>query len=235
MYLLDFDITRDYLNIPNFTELEEHFINREDFIREGDQKTEETRYILLDSKKHVGKTCLSFYDLQEDKRDKYYNKWVCQFTSAGVSRAFGAHVYDFLFCPDKRLNATFKDEKAIMCGVTRLESSIYNGRLPTEEQLERIIEDMYDIVDVPMFYKTGFKNQYLALTENLNKNLVLYNKEENKLYASYWGNSLSRKITGGSIKMGKYSKPEDKERVINYVLAHYSIQLMPCYYVELEK
>ena len=165
MYLLDFDITRDYWNLPNFAELEDYLLNREDFIKQGDSKKEETIYILMDNKKYVGKTCISFYDLKEDKRDKYYDKWTCQFTSPGVSKPFGSHLFDFLFCPDKRLTATFKDERAINCSTTRLESSIYNGRLPTEEELHTIIGDMYDLVDVPMFYKVGFKNQYHALTE----------------------------------------------------------------------
>ena len=94
---------------------------------------------------------------------------------------------------------------------------------------------MYDIVNIPIFYEVPFKCQFKALTEKIDKNIIFYNKTEDKLYVTYWANTLTRKITGGCIKMSKYTKTGEKERVINYVLSHYSMQLLPCYYVELEK
>ena len=150
-------------------------------------------------------------------------------------RSFGSHVFDFLFCPDKRLNSTFKNKDAIKCGLTRLECTINGGRIPKEKELNNIIGNMYDIVNIPIFYEVPFKCQFKALTEKIDKNLIFYNKTEDKLYVTYWANTLTRKITGGCIKMSKYTKTGEKERVINYVLSHYSMQLLPCYYVELEK
>ena len=83
-----------------------------------------------------------------------------------------------------------------------------------------------------MFYKVSFKNQFRALTEQLENNLILYNKKEEKLYITYYGNSLTRKITATTFKLNDYSE-EQKQKVIEYALSHYSIQALPCYYVEI--
>ena len=67
----------------------------------------------------------------------------------------------------------------------------------------------------------------------MENNLIVYNKPENCLYINYWGNTLTGKITGTIIKLSKYTKEEEKQKVINYVKSHYSIAPLDCYYVEL--
>jgi len=139
-----------------------------------------------------------------------------------------------LYCPDNRLKSTFKNDKAIEHGITRAEATIYGGYLPTKKQLEDRINTMFKNVDIPMCYKAPLKEQWKALTEQLENNLIVYNKEENALHVALYGNSLTRKLTATTVKLQKYEE-EGKTKLINYAKAHYSIKCLPCYYVELEK
>jgi len=177
---------------------------------------------------------ISYIDTENNTRLKYYNKFICQLTSGGTTKTIGSHIYDFLYCPDNRLNSTFKNEKGIEHGITRAEATIYGGYLPTKKQLEDRINTMFKNVDIPMFYKTPLKEQWSALTEQLENNLIVYNKEENALHVALYGNSLTRKLTATTVKLQKYDE-EGKNKLINYAKAHYSIKCLPCYYVELEK
>ena len=173
-YLYDFDITQDYINIPNFTELRNTLLERPDFVEEGGTYNPDIRYIIVNNKKAVGTNVLTYIDTKHNLRCKYYNKFCCQLTCPSIMRSFGSHVFDFLFCPDKRLNSTFKNKDAIQCGLTRLECTINGGRIPKEKELNNIIGNMYDIVNIPIFYEVPFKCQFKALTEkNRQKSYIL--------------------------------------------------------------
>ena len=233
-YLLDFDITQDYYNNANYGELEEYLLNNPNFSMQDANTKPNTRYVILNNKKYVGNNCLTYIDILENTRNKFYNKFICQVTSGGVNKAIGSNVYNFLYCPDKRLKETFKNENAIQSGITRLESTVMGGYLPNEKRLNKIINDLYSVADEQIFYKTPLQKQFKAITETLESNIILYNKAENKLYLTYWGNTLTGKITGTGIKMSKYNT-EDKLKVLNYVKSHYSIAILNCYYVEIDK
>ena len=70
------------------------------------------------------------------QRGKFYDKWICQATSGGVTKTIGSNLYNYLFCPDKRLRNTFSDERAINAGITRSEVTIRGGKLPSLEELQ---------------------------------------------------------------------------------------------------
>ncbi len=231
-YILDFDVTQDKLNNINYDKYKTFLLERNDFRMEGDTTKTKARFIILNNCKSVGNNIITIIDTLTNVRMKWYNKFVCQITSGGVTKTIGSHIYDFLYCPDKRLNKTFRDKEAKECSITRAEATIYGCYLPTLEQLNRTIKTMDDLTDIEMFYKVSFKNQFRALTEQLENNLILYNKKEEKLYITYYGNSLTRKITATTFKLNDYSE-EQKQKVIEYALSHYSIQALPCYYVEI--
>ena len=111
IYLLDVDITMDYAGTFDKKELENHLINKHNFKLQGDI-TDHGDKIILDNIKSVGYGTLTYIDGSDPtaiKRAKFYNKLLCQWTSAGVSKACGNHLIDYLYCPDKRLNETFKN------------------------------------------------------------------------------------------------------------------------------
>ena len=63
----------------------------------------------------------------------------------------------------------------------------------------------------------------------------MHNKPENALYITLWGNTLPSKTTGTVIKTAKYPEPDNKEIIVNYVKAQYSLALLNCYFVEIDK
>ena len=195
------------------------------------------KYRIVNNNKNVGCNCITynkFVDGKYAQRGKFYDKFICQITSGGVTKTIGSNIYNYLFCPDKRLQNTFSDERAINAGITRAEVTIRGGRLPSLQELENTMEEIYNIGDAPIFYKTPIQAKFRALAETLENNLILYNKPENTLYITLWGNTLTGKTTGTTIKMSKYPEGENKQRVLDYVKAHYSISLLNSYYVELE-
>ncbi len=231
-FLLDFDITRDYYNSADYQELKQHmqkYFNR----LEDDNIT----YKIIENNKNVGCNCVTYNKYVDNKyvqRGKFYDKFICQVTSGGVTKTVGSNLYNYLFCPDKRLRSTFSDERAINGGITRAEVTIRGGKLPSLEELEDTMEEIYNIGDAPIFYKTPIQAKFRALAETLENNLILYNKPENMLYITLWGNTLTGKTTGTVIKMSKYAGGDNKQRVLNYVKSHYSISLLNCYFVELD-
>ena len=236
-FLLDFDITKDLYNSADYRELKEHMRNYFNILEEN-YENDKTRYVIVDNKKNVSSTCITYNKFVDGKyvqRGKFYDKFICQITSGGVTKTIGSNVYNYLFCPDKRLRATFSDERAINAGITRAEVTIRGGTLPSLQELKDTIQEIYNIGDAPIFYKTPIQAKFRALTETLENNLIVYNKPEKALYITLWGNTLTSKTTGTIINMSRYPEIENKEKVINYVKAHYSIALLNCYYVEIEK
>ena len=81
-------------NNANFSE---HLLHNPEFDMAGSETY--TRYRILENRKAVGIIYLSYMDIEENIRMKYYYKFVCQKTSAGVSNTIGSHIYDVFILP----------------------------------------------------------------------------------------------------------------------------------------
>ena len=94
---------------------------------------------------------MDYTNIDEPTRATFYLKLLCQWTSPGVAKSTGNHLIDYLYCPDKRLNETFKNKDGLDRGITRQEITIYGGRLPTLKELISKLEEQYNYIDAPIF------------------------------------------------------------------------------------
>ena len=133
-FLLDFDITRDYYNSADYKILKEHVKKYLNIVEEKNKETN-TSFKIVENNKNVGDNCITFnkyVDGRYVQRCKFYDKFICQVTSGGVTKVIGSNLYNYLYCPDKRLNATFADKRALNAGITR--SEVTTGRLFTNNR-----------------------------------------------------------------------------------------------------
>ena len=196
-YLLDVDVTRDYAGTFDKYELQNHLINRHNFRLQG-EITEDNDKIILDNIKSVGCGTLTYIDASDPlaiKRAKFYNKLLCQWTSPGVAKSIGNHLIDYLYCPDKRLNETFKNVDGLERGITRQEITLYGGRLPSLRELKAELNDQHYYVDNPIFYYVPAVNLWRNITDQITNNLIIYDKKERIILICYYVNLQTHKAT----------------------------------------
>lgn len=231
-YLTDLDITQDFAGIFNKVEMTDYLTSNFNFCHIGEYKKDYNK--IVDNNHTVGIDCLTW--LTDNCRVKIYNKFICQITSPGVNKTIGNHIVDFLNCPDKRLKDTFASELAKDCGITRLEATIYNYSIDGKEQTYNPLEDCKVLMDKNKcyfekapFYAVPIRKMWTKLTDTLqNSCCVVFN---DILQYVYWGNKNTRKLTGIQINLPK--NPNERDKLIKYVLSAFSLNCLPINYVKI--
>ena len=237
IYLLDVDITRDYAGTFNKNELEKHLTENHDFRLEGSTNYEATRTI-LNNTKSVGTGTLTYIDSTDPnaiKRAKFYNKLLCQWTSPGVAKSTGNHLIDYLYCPDKQLNKTFKNKKGMERGITRQEITLYGGRLPSLKELKAELNEQHQYVEAPIFYYVPASSLWLNITDQITNNLIIYDEVERIILIAYYVNLQTHKATTIRKKLNMDYTEAECERILKYVISHYSYKLLPCNVIRTKK
>ncbi|KAL3870162.1 hypothetical protein ACJMK2_038244, partial [Sinanodonta woodiana] len=115
VYFADIDITQDFANIFNKTEVI-NFLREKGFNLQGDRDNvwDYDAPTILNNNNGVGRNCITWITKYDNikTRCKVYNKQVCQWTSAGTTKSIGNHLLDYVKCPDQRLGETFKSQLA---------------------------------------------------------------------------------------------------------------------------
>ena len=231
-YLTDFDITQDFAGIFNKREMSNYLTNNFNFCYNGEYIKDYNK--IVDNDTTVGIDCLTW--LTDNCRVKIYNKFICQITSPGVNKTIGNHIVDFLNCPDKRLRDTFASTLAKENGITRLEATIYNYNINNNEIIYNPLEDCKTLIDQNRvyfenapFYAVPLWKMWTKLTDILqNSCCVVFN---NLLQYVYWGNKNTRKLTGIQISLPQ--NPNERDKLIKYVLSAFSFNCLPVNYVEI--
>ena len=178
---------------------------------------------------------MDYTNPSEATRAKFYLKLLCQWTSPGVAKTTGNHLIDYLYCPDQQLGETFKHPEGLERGITRQEITIYGGRLPPLNELIDKLDEQYNFVDAPIFYYVPACNLWRNITDQITNNLIIYDKVERILLIAYYVNLQTRKATTIRKKLNKDYTTEECERILKYVIAHYSYKLLPCNVIITEK
>ena len=178
---------------------------------------------------------MDYSNPNEALRKKFYNKLLCQWTSPGVSKAIGNHLIDYLYCPDKQLGETFKHPEGLERGITRQEITIYGGRLPPLKELIEKLDKQYNYIDAPIFYYVPACELWRNITDQITNNLIIYDKVERIILIAYYVNLQTRKATTIKKKLNKDYTPQECERILKYIISHYSYKLLPCNVITTEK
>ncbi|VVC42832.1 Peptidase S1, PA clan,Serine proteases, trypsin domain, partial [Cinara cedri] len=114
-YLMDFDITQDFVGVYNKTEMTRFLTNNHNFFTRGEY--DDGSNIIVDNNKTVFIDSLTW--LNSNAIVKTYNKFVCQITSPGVNKLIGNHIIDFINCPNASLKEIFSSNPAREYGITQ--------------------------------------------------------------------------------------------------------------------
>ena len=236
IYLLDVDITRNYAGLINKNEIIEHLL-LQDFRRQNSKEYAGIEKVILENDNFVGNGTLTYMDYTEPKhakRNKFYLKLLCQWTSPGVAKTTGHHLMDYLYCPDKQLGETFKNKLGLERGITRHEITIYGGKLPEYNEMLKMLDEQFKYVDAPIFYYVPACNLWRNLTDQITNNLIIYDKVEKILTICYYVNLQTRKATCIRKKLKDYT-PQECDRILKYTISHYSYKMLPCNVITTEK
>ena len=180
--LKDLDITQDCKYVLDKEELISYIIDLEDKIS------------VVNNDHTVGKNCVTFIYNKNGivLRTKFYNKYICQLTSCGVSSCLGNNVGDMLYnVNNSKLRDTFLKTKDD--GITRIETTIYSNNIYSMDYYIKTMSHINNIRDSNIFYKTSFKDQFKALEEEIKNSLIIRDKNNNKFTFVSWINILTRK------------------------------------------
>ena len=158
-------------------------------------------------------------------RTKFYNKYICQLTSCGVSSCLGNNVGDMLYNVN---NSKLRDNflKTEDDGITRIETTIYSNNIYSMDYYIKTMSHIDNIRGSNIFYKTSFKDQFKALEEEIKNSLIIHDKNNNKFTFVYWINILTRKY----ISISSNSKKITLESIVD----RYAYKDKQCYILEYE-
>ena len=188
---------------------------------------EEDKISVVNNDHTVGKNCVTFIYNKNGivLRTKFYNKYICQLTSCGVSSFLGNNVRDMLYnVNNSKLRDTFLETKDD--GITRIETTIYSNNIYSMDYYIKTMSHINNIRDSNIFYKTFFKDQFKALEEEIKNSLIIHDKNNNKFTFVYWINILTRKY----ISVSSNSKKITLESIVD----RYAYKDKPCYILEYE-
>ena len=150
----------------------------------------------------TGSNCITYYceTAKGDVRCKIYNKFVCQLTAGGsVLKKFGSHIRDYLL-PEKDLAFVSKlyDDRVLSAGITRLELSLYSFNLYSfEDYIVLLKENLCGLFcSKNLLHKVPLENQWKLIEEKLVSNMMIFDFTHSTAYATFWGNSETKCITG---------------------------------------
>ena len=186
------------------------------------QHYNENLHYILNNESDVGNNIVTFMDINEyDEREriKLYNKNVCQWTSGGVRKSFANLLRAYLEPETETLKQIFIEGQNF--GVTRLEMTIYTNEIHNNiEYYENRMNDLENkICKAPIFYKTTIRNQWKAILEVINNNMVVLDRKSKTFYIIYYSNLLTDKFT--SI-VKKYNNKDINEREL-YCIRNFSV------------
>ena len=186
---------------------------------------EEDKISVVNNDHTVSKSCATFIYNKNGiiLRTKFYNKYICQLTSCGVSSCLGNNVGDMLYnVNNSKLRDTFLKTKDD--GIIRIKATIYGNNIYSMGYYIKTMSHINNIRDSNIFYKTSFKDQFKALEEEIKNSLIIHDKDNNKFTFVYWINILTRKY----ISVSSNSKKITLESIVD----RYAYKDKPCYILE---
>lgn len=192
------DITRDLRGNLSKKTVNDYLIKSLGYVMEGCNKR--GNKVISENSSSIGKDCLTFIYSMDGiiLRAKFYNKYVCQLTSAGVNYNMGNHFANLVDGENERLKKAFLDSREH--GLTRMEVTLYSNKVYNKEYYSNVLEELEDISRQPSFYKTPFRNQWLQIENKLKNSLFLVDKTNGLYYYIYYVNNKTDKLIGISSK-----------------------------------
>jgi hypothetical protein len=151
--------------------------------------------ILFKNGSSVGSNCLSYID--EDKRNKYYNKFVHALEIKNHVQQVGTNMHMWVNNKEERLNETIP--KILKHGYTRLEITFYRHNkigIPSEEEILYNLDELIKDIPEEIIYNTPIKKQWKAYTEAIKDNVLLVDLTNNAAILAYSINKQTNIISG---------------------------------------
>ena len=100
--------------------------------------------------------------------------------------------------------------------------------MPSLRELKAELNDQHYYVDNPIFYYVPAVNLWRNITDQITNNLIIYDKKERIILICYYVNLQTHKATTTRNKLNMDYTTAECERILKYVISHYSYKLLPC-------
>jgi hypothetical protein len=209
--LHDIDVFVDCRGITNREIVQEYLLENDVSIQS-----------IVNDRRNVGDDCISWM-VKGKRRNKIYNKFIQMLQSCDVRKAIGSIIADLIYNSDPKFTAKLLRYKEK--GMSRVESTFYSGTLRPIEYYTSKMDSLLEFLDECPVCHTGFEKQWKRLIRRIESSFAVYIVNKEVFAYSHWWNSITEKIQG-------YSRSKVSEKEVEKLLANYSFNDHPMYYVE---
>lgn len=209
--LHDIDVFVDCRGITNREIVQKHLLENDISIQS-----------IVNDRRNVGDDCISWM-VRDKRRNKVYNKFIQMLQSCDVRKAMGSIIADLIYNSDPKFTAKLlRYQKK---GMSRIESTFYSSTLRSIEYYTDNMDDLFGFLEGCPVYHVSFEKQWKRLIRRIESSFAVYIVNEEIFAYSHWWNSITEKIQG-------YSRSNVSENEVEKLLANYSFNDHPMYYVE---
>lgn len=176
---------------------------------------------IVNDRRNVGDDCISWM-VNGKRRNKVYNKYIQMLQSCDVRKAVGSIIADLVYNPDPKF--TDKLLKYNKIGMSRVETTFYSSILQSVDYYTNRMDNLLDFLGGCPVYHVSFKKQWQRLVRQITSTFAVYVANEEIFVYSHWWNSITEKTQG-------YSKLKVKKGAIDNLLANYSFNDRPMYFI----
>ncbi|ORX65758.1 hypothetical protein DL89DRAFT_260825 [Linderina pennispora] len=192
VFLLNYDITMDCLNISSRAVIKEFLFDNG--ISSND---------ILDDEDKVGANCISWFTDEDEIRirNKLYNKFVQLLESGEVRNQLTSKLSELVMPTSQQFGETL-----VACrneGLMRLELTVHSPELKEVEWNTNLIASTLEFLSDCRTFATSYEKQWMALVDQIhNKHtLCIYFHKEHALAYCHWFNRTTKKKQGIAKKL----------------------------------
>jgi hypothetical protein len=202
----DFDFTLEHYRIFNKDEMIAHLCERFGFRIQA--RGGHSFPVVCDNDKAVGRDCLTIlFEIDGVVvRYKMYNKWACQLQD-GKASGMGNYISHIFDPYGEHMTAAFNNPKLRNLGYTRGEGTMLctGGEKPTLAFFHKVHAYVRSLF-AGMAYEVSFGAHWRAVTRSLTSSLVIFFEGEGLICVAFFGNLLTRNVTGMEIELKKRAR-----------------------------
>ena len=238
------DYTRDFSGVLDREELVQYLCDTLYFRYQG--KTTFGRFQTIDAptilENTVGKHVCTWVERKDGytTRTKLYNKVVSNFEAGEVRATMGAHLAEYVDCPNEHLRKTFFHPDVQERGCTRVEVSIYacNREYLSSKTADSIVGEVFDLVSPPdreLFVVQPPKMQYRNLSAKIDRCMVVADKPQGTIYVGWYAHTKTGRIAGVCVRptKAKVDNPKQWERAIEWSIGDFGFRNCPIFRVDI--
>jgi len=244
--LYSIDYTQDFSGVLDRKTLVEYLCKTQNFREQGDFYSAmcyKEGPTILDNTNSVGNHVCTWIQNTPNggtTRTKIYNKIVSNFEAGDVQATIGAHLSEYVDCPNEHLRKTFHHPDVQERGCTRIEVSLYGciGDQLSTHTAKIVVDEVLELVSPNnhgLFVVQTPEQQWRNLAAGLDRCLVLANRPQGEIYVAWYAHTRTGRVAGIRIAPTQTTIDDDGkwERAVSWAAGDFGFRACPIFRIDI--